>query len=73
MCFLVNIAKFLRTAFFIEHLRLELYFQSFLQILFTLFKVYIYDIRSSSYLHQLKGFKDVVSTLTYHPQVPKVC
>ena len=44
----------------------------FIQILFTLLKVYIYDIRSSSYLHQLKAFKDVVTALTYHPQVPKV-
>eukprot|EP00111_Clytia_hemisphaerica_P006631 TCONS_00019191-protein len=32
--------------------------------------VYIYDIRSNSYLHSLPGHKDNVSALAYHPQKP---
>ena len=33
---------------------------------------YVYDIRSSSPLHKLKGHSDVVGTLAYHPLTPMV-
>ena len=37
-----------------------------------LFQAYIFDVRSSSYLHKLIGHTDTVAQVAYHPLHPQV-